>query len=117
MRAQVQHRPSTNILIVREDKEHGRLAGITELWNGPDGPLHTVCLITTEPNDLMREIHDRMPLIVPPEATAPGPTDESGRDGAKGVYPPLPPQRMEAYPLSRAVSNARNDEEKLIERQ
>jgi putative SOS response-associated peptidase YedK len=41
-------------------------AGITELWNGPDGPLHTVSVITTEPNELMREIHDRMPVIVPP---------------------------------------------------
>ena len=31
------------------------LAGITELWNGPDGPLHTVSLITTAPNELMRD--------------------------------------------------------------
>ena len=30
------------------------LAGITELWKGPDGPVHTVSLITTEPNHLMR---------------------------------------------------------------
>jgi len=37
------------------------LAGITELWND----LRTVCLITTEPNALLRGIHDRMPVIVP----------------------------------------------------
>lgn len=30
------------------------------------GDVHTVSLITTEPNELMRDIHDRMPVIVPP---------------------------------------------------
>src|SRR5258706_5791949 len=37
------------------------LAGLAERWEGPGGPLHTVCLITTSPNDLASKIHDRMP--------------------------------------------------------
>ena len=45
------------------DAELFALAGITALWQG----LRTVSLITTEPNELMRPIHDRMPVIVAPE--------------------------------------------------
>src|SRR5256885_565158 len=45
------------------DAELFALAGITAFWQG----LRTVSLITTEPNELMRPIHDRMPVIIAPE--------------------------------------------------
>ncbi len=91
------------------------LAGIGERWNGPDGPLHTVCLITTEPNELMREIHDRMPVIVPREDYAAW-LDPGNQDAAKlkGLIRSLPAGRMEAYPVSKAVSYARNEGAELI---
>jgi putative SOS response-associated peptidase YedK len=91
------------------------LAGITELWNGPDGPLHTVCLITTEPNELMREIHDRMPLIVP-RADYGAWLDPGNQDAAKlkRLIRSFPAAQMEAYPVSKAVSNARNEGDELI---
>lgn len=45
------------------------IAGLWETWRGPtgdDAPLHTCTILTTEANDLAREIHDRMPVIVHP---------------------------------------------------
>lgn len=41
-------------------------AGLYETWTSPDGePIRTCTIITTQPNDLVRSVHDRMPVIVP----------------------------------------------------
>jgi len=43
-------------------------AGLHETWISPEKkPVNTCTIITTEPNDLLRPIHDRMPVIVPKE--------------------------------------------------
>jgi len=90
-------------------------AGITELWKGPEGPVHTVSLITTAPNELMREIHDRMPVIVPPEDYA-GWLDPSNVDVArlKEFIRSYPTEKMHAHPVSTRVNAPRNDDAELI---
>ena len=40
------------------------------MWKGPEGKVFTVAILTTEPNDLCRAVHDRMPVILKPEAEA-----------------------------------------------
>jgi|SRR5882724_386128 len=45
------------------DVELFALAGITAMWQG----IRSVSLITTQPNELMAPIHDRMPVIIAPE--------------------------------------------------
>ena len=43
-------------------------AGLYETWRSPEGqPIHTCTIITTEPNDLVQPIHNRMPVIIPRE--------------------------------------------------
>jgi putative SOS response-associated peptidase YedK len=43
-------------------------AGLYEIWKSPEGESFATCtIITTEPNDLIRPIHNRMPVIVPKE--------------------------------------------------
>ena len=92
------------------------LAGITELWKGPDGPVRSVCLITTEPNELMRPIHDRMPVIIPRDSYGVW-LDPMNEDTArlKGLIASYPAARMEAYPVSKAVSRSGNEGKSLIE--
>lgn len=91
-------------------------AGLTELWHGPDGPVRTVCLITTEPNDLMRGIHDRMPAIIAPDdyRTWLDPLNKYVQK-MEDLIRPFDADRMVAYPVSKVVSRAGNEGAALIE--
>jgi putative SOS response-associated peptidase YedK len=42
-------------------------AGIWDRWKSPTGQLMESCsILTTAPNDLLTDVHDRMPVILPP---------------------------------------------------
>ena len=88
------------------------LAGITELWNG----ARSVALITTEPNQLMKSIHDRMPVIVAADDYAAW-LDAGNGDVSllKSLIRPYPADRMEAYPVSLRVNTPSNDDAALVE--
>ena len=87
------------------------LAGITELWRGQ---LRTVCLITTGANELMRGIHDRMPVIVPVQDYDAWLDPRS--HAAEQFIRPYPAHLMRTHPVSKAVSDAANEGAALIER-
>ena len=91
--------------------------GLLEHWEGPEGQVLTFAILTTAANDLMRPIHDRMPVIVRPEDYAdwldPGVTDANLLRQLAGEYPPA---AMETYPVGRAVGNPRAQGPGLVER-
>jgi putative SOS response-associated peptidase YedK len=77
----------------------------------------TCAIVTTTPNELAAAIHDRMPVILDPEAEATW--LDSQLVDATALLPllrPLPAERMEAYPVSSLVSSAQNDGPELVER-
>lgn len=58
----------TPILIHFKSERSFGFAGLYEIWRPPLGePLTTCTIITTEPNDLVKPIHNRMPVILPKE--------------------------------------------------
>lgn len=82
-------------------------AGIWERWEGAPGKVVETCaILTTEPNEILSPIHDRMPLILSPEEyglwldPSVPPSDRLAR-----LLRPFPPGGMEAYPVGRAVNN------------
>ncbi|WP_415258247.1 SOS response-associated peptidase [Thauera phenylacetica] len=91
--------------------------GLLEHWDGPEGTVLTFAILTTAANELMRPIHDRMPVIVRPEDYAgwldPGVTDAHLVRELAGQYRP---KGMEAYPVARAVGSPRAQGGSLVER-
>jgi putative SOS response-associated peptidase YedK len=85
-------------------------AGLWESWKPPAGPtLFTVALLTTRPNDVVRTVHNRMPVILPPEKYDAW-LDRGITDSAQ--LPKLGPYAadlMEALPLAPFVNNVKND--------
>ena len=99
------------------------MAGLYELWRDPtladDDPnrwLWTCTIITQQATDLLGEIHDRNPVLVPAELQA-GWLDCSSDDPAtaRAILDQLPEARLEPYVVSPAVGNVRNDGPELIE--
>ena len=93
-------------------------AGLWNAWRSPQGDVVESCtIITTEPNDLVRPIHDRMPVILPEELETLW-LDEEMQDAAAlvSVLAPYPSERMAAYEVSALVNSAFNDGPELIAR-
>ena len=90
-------------------------AGLMEDWQGPNGEVMvSACIITTEPNDLMAEIHNRMPVILPRDAWGLWLDPAAQVREVQPLLVPCPAELMAAYPVSSAVGNTRNDGPELI---
>ena len=89
------------------------LGGIWESWRTPDGGiLRTCCLITTEPNEIMLPVHDRMPVIVSPdhyEAWLMGEPDD-----AKPLVKAYASAEMQVWAVSKRVSRSGEEGDELI---
>ncbi len=102
-------------VIRRKDQALFAMAGLYDVWRAPQGqPLRSFTILTRGPNRLLREIHDRMPLMLPREqenewlASKILPWDQLSR------VPLYPDEELEAYPVSRLVNAVQNDSPELI---
>jgi putative SOS response-associated peptidase YedK len=92
-------------------------AGLWETWTGPNGEeMDTVAIVTTNANRTLAALHDRMPVILPPEAYELW-LDTAKVDGqiAAALLVPARDDLLEAYEVSPAVNRAANDDARLIE--
>ena len=92
-------------------------AGLWETWTGPNGEeLDTAAIVTTSANRTLSPIHDRMPVVVPPEAFDLW-LDCTNVDAttAAALLAPAQEDLFEAYEISTAVNRTANDNPKLIE--
>jgi putative SOS response-associated peptidase YedK len=86
-------------------------AGLWETWSGPDQrPLRSCTIITTEPNALLKTIHDRMPVILPEKAWPLWLTpDELPSEKTLPLLKPYAAAQMRAAAVSPLVNNPRFD--------
>ncbi len=92
-------------------------AGLWSVWKDPDGNRIPSCtIITTATNDLLKPVHDRMPVVLPrqmePLWLDPAIEDP---DMLASVLVPYPDEAMEIYEVSDLVNSAANDGPEVIE--
>lgn len=100
----------------RRDGRPMALAGLWSVWGRGEEPLLSCAILTTRPNEVVAPLHDRMPVILEPEAFARW-LDPALHDPAE-LEVLLTPfgEGLEAYPVSRSVGNPAVDRPDLIER-
>jgi putative SOS response-associated peptidase YedK len=92
-------------------------AGLYETWTGPNGEeQETAAIVTTAANRTLAPIHDRMPVIVPPEAQDFWLDPNVDAATASAAIVPARDDLLEAYEISSAVNRTVNDSPDLIAR-
>jgi putative SOS response-associated peptidase YedK len=105
-------------LIRRRDRLPFAFAGLWSSWRDAENPavVETFTILTTAPNDLLRGIHDRMPVILGPGAYAAW-LDPANRDSAslQALLVPASAEGWEAVPVSTRVNSPAHDAPDCIE--
>ena len=91
-------------------------AGLWSEWRSGDGSEVRSCtIVTTEPNELMASIHNRMPVILSPDAYAQWIDPAVRTPESLGAFiKPYPAEEMAAYPVSTLVNNPKNDRPECV---
>jgi len=101
----------TPMYITLVDEQPFAFAGLWDLWKSPEGAeIQSCTIITTEPNELMAAIHNRMPAILRPGAYEDW-LNPHLRDEQVLTHwlSPYPAELMKARPVSKLVNNPKND--------
>jgi putative SOS response-associated peptidase YedK len=106
--------------IARADREPMVFAGLYEVWRDRSDPdaewMRTCALITTDANEKLAPIHDRMPVVLPEDAWGEW-LDPENRDteSLHDLLVPAPSDEFIAYPISRLVNKPENQGPELLE--
>ena len=85
-------------------------AGLWDRWQGPDGDLESMTIVTTAANDLLRPLHERTPVILPQEHYALWlDTTVQKPDELTSLMVPYPDALLSVTPVSTYVSSPRNE--------
>jgi len=100
--------------IARADGQPFGMAGLYERWRSPDGEVLDTCtILTTHANALLAGMHERMPVIVPPDRY------EHWLDAANvevsDLFAPCTDVELRVHPVSTRVNAVRNDDAALID--
>lgn len=106
----------TPYYIQTESREPFGFAGLWEIWHAPDGSaIQSATILTTEPNAKIAPIHNRMPVILPPEHydlwLNP---NEVQPEKLNPILTPYPAEDTILYPVSRKVNSPANDTPECI---
>jgi len=91
------------------------MAGLWDQWKNPEGdPVHSFTIITTTPNELMAEIHNRMPVILDTESEKLWLVSDDENQLLE-LLKPYPTKEMNAFRISELVNSPRNNSKEIIQ--
>ncbi len=100
--------------ILMKDEAPFSMAGIWDKWTSPEGEIiHSFSIMTTSPNELLSQVHDRMPVILDKsdEKRWLSPLPESE---LMDMLKPYPAEKMKAYKISQLVNSPKNDSAEIL---
>jgi putative SOS response-associated peptidase YedK len=106
--------------VTRRDGDVLAFAGVWESWRpvkgSDEGRVVSCTIITTEANECLAPIHDRMPVVLPPSAWSAwlDPANDAVEELHR-LLVPAPDDLLQRVPVSTAVSNVRNDGPHLVD--
>lgn len=97
-----------------KSQEMFAFAGLWEAWKDAEGKKrHTFTIITTEANTLIKDLHHRMPVILPPHLENEWLQNPNPKD-LKMMIQPFDSHKMEVFEVSDRANKASNEGEELI---
>lgn len=100
--------------ILMKDEKPFAMAGIWDRWTASGGEIiHSFSILTTSPNELMSEIHDRMPVILTKADEKRWLSPLSDTELLR-MLKPCPADNMKAYKISKLVNSPRNDSAEIF---
>jgi putative SOS response-associated peptidase YedK len=92
------------------------MAGLWERWQPREGAaLETFTILTTDPNELMEPVHNRMPVILEPRDYSRWLEAGNRAHPPVDLLRPFPAEKMRAWPVSDRIGNVRNNDPQLLE--
>lgn len=102
--------------ITKKDGSLFAFAGLWSVWKSDDGnELLSFTIMTQAPNELVSQIHDRMPVILRQDHEQLWLSDDLPPAELLAALEPYPAEDMSAYPVSTRVNNVSNNDKSLIE--
>jgi putative SOS response-associated peptidase YedK len=103
--------------IAMKDGRPYAFAGLWEKWKDRKGgtELLTFTVITTDPNEVVQPMHDRMPVIIPERDYDRWPTYRIRKGYPLDLLRPFDADKMTAWKVDKAVGNVKNDRPELIQ--
>ena len=115
LRVEKRRKPETAFPVWDERQEAICLGWLWENWSKNGKEIISCTIITTAPNDVTRNVHDRMPVILPEDKMEMW-LDRSmdKTDEIKKLLVPYQAELMDCYEVSTAINSAKNEGEDLI---
>jgi len=90
-------------------------AGLWAEFKQNENTIQSYCIITTEANTLLKQIHHRMPVIMPERHYESWLSNESDKDALISLLQPFPEERMTFRPVSKCINSIKNDSPECLE--
>jgi putative SOS response-associated peptidase YedK len=98
-----------------KDEAPFAFAGLWDEWHREGVSITSCSIVTTMPNELLATIHDRMPVILGPEAQDTWLRDDVRPAELKSLLVPFPASAMQNYPVTQQVNRAQAEDAQLVE--